>query len=65
MFSIHIDLSKCTLCGACWEVCPKGAIYGIRRKRIFINPSLCNGCYSCVLACPEKAIRVTVASKSK
>ena len=42
----------------CAKVCPKGAIQKRRPDGIvFIQPSLCVGCKSCILACPWGAVQ--------
>ncbi len=52
----YIKEEKCTQCGVCAEVCPYGAVE-VREGRHWINPWICEGCLTCSLACPEKAIR--------
>jgi MinD superfamily P-loop ATPase len=52
----YIKESLCTQCGICAEVCPYGAVE-IREGKYWINPWICEGCVTCSLACPEKAIR--------
>jgi len=50
------DYDKCTKCGLCGTVCKTNAIISIKNKNpIFISPQ-CNGCGSCVIKCPVKAI---------
>ncbi len=51
-----IDLSKCTYCGRCADVCQYNAIAVVQQKVLFF-PELCHGCGSCTLNCPEGAIR--------
>ncbi|MDH5696863.1 MAG: 4Fe-4S binding protein [Dehalococcoidia bacterium] len=55
MFSI--DISRCTGCGACVQVCQQGAI-SIRNNIAVINQRLCHQCGSCLEACPAGAVRV-------
>ncbi|RUM47433.1 MAG: ATPase [Hyperthermus sp.] len=52
----EIDYSKCTNCGICAEVCPYEAVE-LTGNKYTINPVICEGCLTCILACPEKAIR--------
>lgn len=52
----YIKDELCTQCGICAEVCPLGAVE-IRDSKHWINPWICEGCLTCSLACPEKAIR--------
>ena len=47
-----IDLSKCTECDLCREVCRFNAI----SEDFEIIPFKCEGCGSCILVCPEDAI---------
>lgn len=50
-----VDTQKCTLCGACGDVCRFSAILLIG-KQVLTFPELCHGCGGCSLLCPEKAI---------
>ena len=52
----EIDLSRCTYCGRCAEVCQYHAIAVVQHK-VLVFPELCHGCGSCTLNCPEEAIR--------
>jgi len=52
----YIREDKCTQCGVCAEVCVYGAVEVVNGKHR-INPYICEGCLTCSLACPEKAIR--------
>ncbi|NLE75950.1 MAG: 4Fe-4S binding protein, partial [Chloroflexi bacterium] len=52
----EIDMAKCTLCGRCAEVCAYHALAVVGNK-VLIFPELCHGCGSCMLNCPEGAIR--------
>jgi uncharacterized protein (DUF362 family) len=47
--------SRCTACGQCHEICPKGAITNTGHKAT-IDYSKCIRCYACHEVCPEKAI---------
>jgi len=51
-----IRRDKCTDCGICAEVCPFGAVE-VRDGHYYINEWICEGCLTCSLACPPKAIR--------
>ncbi|MEW6351204.1 MAG: ATP-binding protein [Thermodesulfobacteriota bacterium] len=51
-----MDMSKCTLCGRCGEVCRFSAIVVIG-KEVLTFPEICHGCGGCWLLCPEHAIR--------
>ncbi len=52
----QVDQSKCTACGICAEVCQYHAIV-LLNENPFVFPALCHGCGSCMLTCPEGAIR--------
>ena len=52
----QIDLSKCTFCGRCAEVCAYNAIAVIKDK-VLVFPELCHGCGACSYLCPQKAIK--------
>ena len=50
----HAD--RCTLCGACLDVCTRGAI--TLRETAEVDATLCNGCGACVDACPSDVLRI-------
>ncbi len=52
----YIRDDLCTQCGICAEVCPFGAVEVVEGKHR-INPWICEGCITCSIACPDKAIR--------
>lgn len=62
MIKIIVDEEKCTGCGECVRVCPKGPrIYRIVEKNgrmvsVVVDRSFCLGCTICVGACRAKAI---------
>lgn len=49
------DFEKCSNCGACHHICPKGAI-SVNSERMFyfpeVNPDLCIDCGLCAKVCP-------------
>ncbi len=63
---IEVDMEKCTLCGACAELCP--AFVLIDRKstadalvpfdNLLVDREKCDYCGICVPFCPEDAIKV-------
>jgi len=50
-----VDEAKCNGCGRCGEVCRFSAIVALGTKAMPFS-SLCHGCGSCILSCPERAI---------
>ena len=54
-----VDVTRCTGCGACVEVCPVGAVALVDGKAR-VDEELCTGCGACVDACPEGAIQPVV-----
>jgi Fe-S-cluster-containing hydrogenase component 2 len=57
--TMWVDVSRCTGCGACVEVCPVGAIALVGGKAR-VDEETCIGCEACVDACPEDAIQPMV-----
>lgn len=47
---------KCIGCSTCARQCPTGAIYGVAKRRFFVNPNQCILCGTCGRACPVAAI---------
>ncbi len=47
---------SCSLCGACAEVCPSGAL--VVGRTVDVDPGQCHGCGLCVEVCPEDALGV-------
>ena len=50
-----LDLSKCTLCGKCVELCQFKAI-SMMGKFLMTFADMCHGCGGCLAICPEKAL---------
>jgi len=46
-----IDQQQCSQCGICEDICRFDAIHAFR-----VDPSACEGCRVCTVACPEHAI---------
>ena len=58
---------RCTMCGLCQEVCPRGAIVGAPyvpylgdNRPYVIREKKCDGCGRCVESCPAHAIERVV-----
>lgn len=56
---VWVDVTRCTGCSACVEVCPIGAIALVDGKAR-VDEELCTGCGACVDACPEGAIQPVI-----
>ena len=52
----EINLTTCTQCGVCIDVCPVQAITQDKNGIVRINKKICVGCFMCVAACPEDAM---------
>ncbi|MGQ9748474.1 ATP-binding protein [Desulfosoma sp.] len=50
-----VDAQKCTLCGACQDLCQFKAI-AVLPETVLTFPELCHSCGGCAWACPAKAI---------
>ncbi len=48
--------SRCTGCGECTDVCPRGAISLNEKKKADINKEKCTVCGECGNRCPADAI---------
>lgn len=51
----QVDMSKCTLCGRCQEICQFKAIVVVG-KSVLTFHELCHSCGGCLEVCPEGAI---------
>jgi ferredoxin/coenzyme F420-reducing hydrogenase delta subunit len=58
---VRIEASRCTLCGACPERCPTGALE-LREdgesSRLLFDHARCVACEGCVRVCPEAAVEM-------
>jgi len=54
--TVWLDVSRCTGCGACVEVCPVGAMALVDGKAS-VDEETCIGCEACIGACLEGAIQ--------
>ena len=63
---IEVDMDKCTLCGACAELCPAFVLVEKKAKaddlmpfeNLLVDREKCDYCGICVPFCPEDAIKV-------
>lgn len=59
MKKISFNHNKCVHCGACTAVCNTNSLYlDNKLSEIIYNPLLCNGCTSCIKACPLRLLKV-------
>ena len=52
-----INVDRCTMCGACIEVCPVSAISELSNNA-YINTEICVGCAECIAACKIHAVSI-------
>ena len=52
-----INMSQCTLCGACADGCPERALVLAAQGPIFQDPARCTYCTQCEELCPTGAIQ--------
>jgi len=55
---VEVEAAGCTLCEACDELCPTGALEQPDAATLTLDPAECIGCERC-LGCPESVIEVT------
>lgn len=51
-----VDERRCVACGACANVCPRGAIAVVHGWFACVEPELCAGCGLCGKTCPVGCI---------
>ena len=56
--TLELDLSKCTGCGRCIEVCPREVLYLEDKKAYIADKDLCIECGGCANNCEFGAIIV-------
>lgn len=52
----EVDMSKCTACGRCGQICQYSAIVCLQ-DQVLTFDSLCHSCAGCWLVCPSEAIK--------
>ncbi|MFN4218790.1 MAG: ATP-binding protein [Candidatus Bipolaricaulia bacterium] len=58
--TITVDPQRCTLCGACVDRCPEGALAlagAPECLQLVFDATRCTGCETCLI-CPEKALHL-------
>jgi len=55
--TLRVDLEKCSGCGICGVVCPRG-VFVSGRKAAILDRDACIECGACAMNCPEGAIFV-------
>jgi ferredoxin len=63
-FSVKLDKDKCTLCNACFSLCPE-EVFHLKESMLQIENEKCVGCSSCTEVCPENAIEIVPEIKKK
>jgi len=58
---IQVNRERCTGCGMCIGICPKGALF-VAGGCADVDESLCDSCGLCIAACPEEAISFVAQS---
>ncbi|WP_053362964.1 4Fe-4S binding protein [Bacillus sp. FJAT-27251] len=56
-FQVHLDSVKCSLCEACFRLCP-GEVFMTNGSLLVIDTGNCNGCSLCMDVCRENAVRL-------
>jgi NAD-dependent dihydropyrimidine dehydrogenase PreA subunit len=55
----HYDISLCSQCHTCWNVCPKGVFDLVEEGKYVkpVHPDACLRCGACVCQCPKGALK--------
>jgi Pyruvate/2-oxoacid:ferredoxin oxidoreductase delta subunit len=56
-FSVYIKKDQCTLCQACFSLCPEN-VFLLKEGELQIHNEKCVNCTSCTDVCPENAIEI-------
>lgn len=59
------DFDKCTMCGACVDLCPTNATDLVGSGKFTIEPEYCVGCGLCVEACENHALKMVTCPGSE
>ncbi|WP_342431931.1 4Fe-4S binding protein [Neobacillus sp. FSL H8-0543] len=63
-FSVELNTNDCTLCQACFSLCPED-VFTINETTLQIDNGKCVNCTSCTDICPENAIQIREDLKRK
>lgn len=63
-YSLKIDKDQCTLCQACFSLCPED-IFQLEDNKLVIDNGQCVNCNSCTDVCSENAIEIISVIKRK
>jgi Pyruvate/2-oxoacid:ferredoxin oxidoreductase delta subunit len=64
-YSVTIDTSKCSLCQACFSLCPENVFQIVDNNQLVIENGKCLNCTSCTDVCSENAIKIIPDVKRK
>jgi ferredoxin len=63
-YGVKLNKEKCTLCQACFTLCPEN-LFQIKDSKLMIENEKCVGCTSCTDVCPENALEILPEIKRK
>jgi ferredoxin len=61
-FTVKLSKEKCTLCQACFTLCPEN-VFQIMNNKLVIQNEKCVNCTSCTDVCPANAIQIILDVK--
>lgn len=56
--TLSLDEQRCTGCGMCIEVCPRGVFKMNGKKAMLVDKDACMECGACMKNCPFSAVTV-------
>jgi NAD-dependent dihydropyrimidine dehydrogenase PreA subunit len=63
-FSVELNTNNCTLCQACFSICPED-VFTLKDSTLHIDNQKCVNCTSCKDICPENSIHINEDLKGK
>jgi ferredoxin len=63
-YSVMLNIETCTLCQACFTICPE-KLFHIKDSKLMIESEKCVNCTSCTDVCPENALVIVPEIKRK